>query len=100
MLKYTYDYQSKKIEKEIVGTFRQLPIALGWAITIHKSQGMTMEKLTLDLGSGSFCEGQTYVALSRARTIEGITLAQPIRMQDVKVNPIVLEFYKKLGIED
>ena len=99
-LKYTYDYQTKRIEKEVVGTFRQFPIALGWAITIHKSQGMTMEKLTLDLGSGAFCEGQTYVALSRARTIEGITLTQPIKMQDVKVNPTVLEFYKKLGIED
>ena len=99
-IKYTYDYQSKKIEKEVVGTFRQFPIALGWAITIHKSQGMTMEKLTLDLGTGAFCEGQTYVALSRAKTIEGITLARPIKMQDVKVNPIVLEFYKNLGIEN
>lgn len=99
-LKYTYDYQSKKIEKEVVGTFRQFPIALGWAITIHKSQGMTMENLTLDLGSGAFCEGQTYVALSRAKTIEGITLMRPIKMQDVKVNPVVLEFYKELGIKD
>jgi hypothetical protein len=99
-IKYTYDYQSKKIEKEVVGTFRQFPIALGWAITIHKSQGMTMEKVTIDLGTGAFCEGQTYVALSRAKTIEGITLARPIKMQDVKVNPVVLEFYKKLGIED
>jgi len=99
-LRYTYDYHSKKMEQEVVGTFRQFPMALGWAITIHKSQGMTMEKLTLDLGSGAFCEGQTYVALSRAKTIEGITLAQPIKMQDVKVNPIVLEFYKKLGIEE
>jgi hypothetical protein len=99
-LKYTYDYQSKKIEKEVVGTFRQFPMALGWAITIHKSQGMTMEELTLDLGSGAFCEGQTYVALSRAKTLEGITLAQPIKMQDVIVNPIVLDFYEKLGIEN
>ena len=97
--KYTYDYQAKKIEKEVVGTFEQFPVALGWAITIHKSQGMTLESLTVDLGGGAFCEGQTYVALSRAKTIEGITLAQPIKMQDVKVNPIVLEFYKKLGIE-
>jgi ATP-dependent DNA helicase PIF1 len=98
--KYTYDYQSRKIEKEVVGTFEQFPIALGWAITIHKSQGMTLENLTLDLGRGAFCEGQTYVALSRAKTMDGITLSQPIKMQDVKVNPIVLEFYKNLGMED
>jgi len=98
--KYTYNYETKKIEKEVVGTFRQFPLALGWAITIHKSQGMTLENLTLDLGGGAFCEGQTYVALSRAKSLEGITLSRPIKMQDVRVDPIVLEFYKKLGIEE
>jgi hypothetical protein len=97
-LKYTYNYETKRIEREVVGTFEQLPIALGWAITIHKSQGLTLDCMTLDLGSGAFCEGQTYVALSRARTIEGINLARPISMRDVRADPAVLEFYKQLGI--
>jgi len=97
--KYNYNYDSKKIEREEAGTFKQFPLALGWAITIHKSQGMTLERLTLDLGSGAFCEGQTYVALSRAKTIGGITLARPIRMSDVKADVTVLAFYKQMGLE-
>jgi energy-coupling factor transporter ATP-binding protein EcfA2 len=97
--KFVYDYDTQKIEREEVGTFNQFPVALGWAITIHKSQGMTLENLTLDLGSGAFCEGQTYVALSRAKTIEGITLATPISLNDVKVDRAVLDFYRQLGIE-
>lgn len=96
-LKYTYDYDTRKIEREVVGTFEQLPVALGWAITIHKSQGLTLDRLTLDLGGGAFTEGQTYVALSRARTIDGISLARPISMRDVRANPAVLEFYRQLG---
>ena len=97
--KYTYNYQTQKIEKEEIGSFEQLPVALGWAVTIHKSQGMTLEHLTLDLGSGAFCDGQLYVALSRARTIDGITLAKPISMNDLKVDVAVLEFYRHLGVE-
>ena len=98
--KYTYDYQTRRIEKEVVGTFEQIPVALGWAITIHKSQGLTLNDLTLDLGNGAFCEGQVYVALSRARTIEGIALARPIGMRDVQSAPAVLEFYRQLGVAE
>lgn len=97
-LKYTYNQQSKKIEQEQIGTFQQLPVALGWAITIHKSQGITLEHLTLDLGGGTFASGQLYVALSRAKSIEGITLAKPIAMRDLKADPAVLEFYRLMGI--
>ncbi len=67
--RYRYNYRTQKIEKEVIGTFQQFPVALGWAITIHKSQGMTLNNLTLDLAHGAFCEGQVYVALSRAREI-------------------------------
>lgn len=97
--KYAYDYETRRVEAEVVGTFEQFPLALGWAITIHKSQGLTMDALTLNLGGGAFAEGQTYVALSRARTIEGITLTRPISMRDVKVDPVVVAFYRELGID-
>lgn len=98
-LKYTYNHALKKIEQEQIGTFQQLPVALGWAITIHKSQGLTLEHLTLDLGGGTFAAGQLYVALSRAKSIDGITLAKPIAMKDVKADPAVLEFYRLMGID-
>lgn len=98
-LKYTYNHQTKKIEQEQLGTFEQLPVALGWAITIHKSQGLTLEHLTLDLGNGAFASGQLYVALSRAKSIEGITLVKPIAMKDVKADPAVLEFYRLMGLD-
>ncbi|MBS0225731.1 MAG: AAA family ATPase [Proteobacteria bacterium] len=97
--KYTYDYQTRRVEAEIVGTFEQFPLTLGWAITIHKSQGLTLGTLTLNLEGGAFAEGQTYVALSRARTIEGIALARPISMGDVRTDPVVLDFYRKLGAD-
>ena len=96
--KYTYDYETRSIRREVVGSFEQYPVTLGWAITIHKSQGLTIDNLTLDLGSGAFCEGQVYVALSRAKTIDGITLARPISMNDVKVDRSVIEFYSQMGI--
>lgn len=99
-LKYIYDYATQKIERVVVGTFEQLPVTLGWAITIHKSQGLTLDKVILDLGSGAFAEGQTYVALSRARSIDGICLVRPISMRDVKVDPIVTNFYGNLGLQN
>ena len=93
---YVYDYSSKRIEKKIIATFKQYPLALGWAITIHKSQGMTLEDYTIDLGSGAFGEGQVYVALSRSKALGSIKLLKPISMSDVKVNPVVQEFYEKI----
>ena len=94
--KYTYNYETRRIERELIGTYRQFPLALGWAITIHKSQGMTLDAVKIDLGKGAFCTGQTYVALSRCKTIEGITLAKPISMGDVKADATILEFYHKI----
>lgn len=97
--KYVYDYQTRRVEAEIVGEFKQFPLGLGWAITIHKSQGLTLDNLTLDLGGGAFAEGQTYVALSRSRTLDGITLVRPISMRDVRTDPTVVTFYRDLGID-
>jgi len=97
-LKYKYNYEERRIEKEVVGSFTQFPLSLGWAITIHKSQGMTLDSVCIDLGRGAFCSGQTYVALSRCRTLEGITLKKPISMSDVKADATIIEFYHKLGI--
>jgi len=97
-LRYRYNYEERRIEKEVIGSFTQFPLSLGWAITIHKSQGMTLDSVCIDLGEGgAFCSGQTYVALSRCRTLEGISLKNPISMSDVKADATVIEFYRKLG---
>jgi hypothetical protein len=81
------------IDTETVGSFRQYPLKLAWAITIHKSQGKTFDRLLLDLGGGAFEHGQLYVALSRCRTLEGIVLRQRIRLQDIITDERVVDFY-------
>ena len=93
---YVYDYKARKIAKSVVASFTQYPLNLGWAMTIHKSQGMTLENYAIDLGSGAFGEGQVYVALSRAKSLESIQLRKPISMSDVKVHPVVREFYRRI----
>ena len=82
-----------EIEAESIGSFRQYPLRLAWAITIHKSQGKTFDRVLVDLGGGAFEHGQLYVALSRCRTLEGIVLRQPIRLQDVITDERVVDFY-------
>ena len=83
-----------KIETEVVGTFQQFPLKLAWAVTIHKAQGKTFDKVIIDLGKGAFEHGQTYVALSRCRTLEGIILRQPIRPRDIMTDERIVEFYE------
>lgn len=95
---YTYDEKNQKIDKEAIGTFSQFPVALGWAVTIHKSQGMTLESAVVDLGSGAFSDGQTYVALSRCRRVEGLRLARNLNDRDVRANKEALGFYKAIGV--
>lgn len=84
-----YNPETKKMESEIVGTYTQFPIKLAWAITIHRSQGMTFERMHFDLTCGTFATGQAYVALSRMRSLEGLTLSNPLRRYHVTVNPEV-----------
>lgn len=84
------------LETEVVGSFSQFPLKLAWAITIHKSQGKTFDKVIIDLAGGAFEHGQLYVALSRCRTLEGIVLRKPIRPADVITDERVVDFYESV----
>ncbi len=83
-----------KIETEVLGTFEQYPLRLAWAVTIHKSQGKTFDKVIIDLEGGAFEHGQTYVALSRCRTLEGIVLKQRLRNRDILTDERIISFYE------
>lgn len=88
---YVLDEESKEIKPEVVGTFRQIPLRIAWAITIHKSQGLTFDKVIIDAGA-AFAFGQVYVALSRCRTLEGISLDSPIRISSIYSDMHVADF--------
>ena len=89
------ELDDNKIETEVVGKFTQYPLRLAWAITIHKSQGKTFENMIIDMGKGAFEHGQTYVALSRCRTLNGIVLKQKLRPRDVLVDERIIDFYER-----
>lgn len=93
---YIYNEAAQKVERQVIGTFTQLPVALAWAMTIHKSQGLTLDKVHLDLGAGAFETGQTYVALSRSRSLATMSLARPLSIRDILVDKESVEFYKAI----
>lgn len=91
-VRYTYNEKEKKIEEEEIGVYVQFPIRLAWAITVHKSQGLTFRRVNIDFTGGVFAGGQTYVALSRCTSLEGISLKEPVRRRDVFVKSEVVAF--------
>lgn len=96
-MRYTFNEKEQKVEEEQLGVYRQLPLRLAWAITVHKSQGLTFHNVNIDFGGGAFAGGQTYVALSRCTSLEGITLSQPIRRRDIFVKNDVVQFAKSFN---
>ncbi|MDR0186903.1 hypothetical protein ETF27_07375 [Prevotella brunnea] len=91
-IRYRFNEEEQKIEEEQIGTFEQFPVKLAWAITVHKSQGLTFKNVTIDFTGGVFAGGQTYVALSRCKSLEGITLREPIKRNDIFVKSEVAHF--------
>ncbi len=92
---FYYNEKTGRIDAEAVGSFRQFPMKLAWAITIHKSQGKTFDKVIVDIGAGAFCHGQLYVAFSRCTTLTGIILKRPISLRDIQVDPRVAQFLRE-----
>ena len=94
---YEFDEEKKAAVSTVAGTFSQLPLTLAWALTIHKSQGQTLDQCVVDLSDGgAFAEGQLYVALSRARSLETLQLKHPVQAKDIRTSPDVKRFYQAL----
>lgn len=94
-VRYTYNEKEKKIDEEQLGVYKQFPLRLAWAITVHKSQGLTFRQVNIDFTGGVFAGGQTYVALSRCTSLDGISLKEPITPSDIFVRAEVVNFSRQ-----
>ena len=96
-LGYEFDEEEEKIVEKTLGSYTQFPLTLAWAITIHKSQGKTLQRAIIDLGAGAFAPGQLYVALSRCVSLSGIALKQPVLTSDIRCDAQVIEFMESVS---
>ena len=96
--RYKVDQDSKQVIQEDIGHFKQYPIKLAWAVTVHTSQGLTFDRVILDLES-TFAPGQLYVALSRCRSLEGLILTSKISAQNILVNPRIIHFHENAQLD-
>ena len=94
---YTYNEKEKKVEEKVLGSFSQIPIKPAWALTVHRSQGLTFNRVVIDFAGGAFTGGQTYVALSRCTSLEGITLLKPLSERDIIVHMAVVDFSRQFN---
>ena len=96
-MQYTYNEKEKKVEEKVLGSFAQIPLKPAWALTVHRSQGLTFNNVVIDFAGGAFTGGQTYVALSRCTSLEGITLLKPLSDRDIIVNMAVVDFSRQFN---
>jgi ATP-dependent exoDNAse (exonuclease V) alpha subunit len=94
-VKYVYNEKTDKMEEHIVSSYKQFPLKLGWAVTIHKAQGLTLDSCSIDFGHGAFATGQAYVALSRCKTLSALNLYQELKVEDALVDSAIQDFHRK-----
>ena len=94
-VKFTYNEDLDEVYEEVISSFKQFPIKLGWAVTIHKAQGLTLESASVDLGDGAFATGQAYVALSRCKTLDSLNLVRELKVSDALVDPDIQDFHSR-----
>lgn len=96
-IRYQYNEEKGTVDEIELGSYMQFPVKLAWALTIHKSQGLTFNKVIIDIGRGAFTGGQTYVALSRCRSFDGISLCSTLNMRDIFVNRHIIDFASRFN---